>query len=206
MPLPAPTCARAPSYQRTITVSTHVRADGLWDIDGHLVDVWPDEQRIATGPLPGGQPMHEMWLRLTVDRTATIVAAVASTDAGPYGTACASITPDYSRFVGVKIARGYRDAIRQRFGRTAGCTHINELASVMGSAALQALWHELTGDPDVQPFSIDGCHALRSSGPQVAEFFPRWYRPAGPAATATAQPGRTEGDVPGHGGGLAAVR
>ena len=29
--------------------------------------------------------------------------------------------------------------------------------------------------------SIDGCHALDSSGPQVAKFFPRWHRPAGGA-------------------------
>jgi hypothetical protein len=137
--------------------------------------------------LPGGAPMHEMWLRFTVDRTATIVAAQAATDAGPYGTACGEVAPDYGQFVGVQIARGYRDAIRRLFGRTAGCTHINELASVMGSAALQALWHELTGDPDVRPFSIDGCHALRATGPQVAAFFPRWYQPAGAANPADGQ-------------------
>jgi hypothetical protein len=28
---------------------------------------------------------------------------------------------------------------------------------------------------------IDGCHALKSSGPQVARFFPRWYQPETPA-------------------------
>jgi hypothetical protein len=178
MPLPAPTSPREPSYRRSITVQTFVRSDGLWDIEGHLVDVWPTEQQVAGGLLPGGQPMHEMWLRFTVDRTATIVAAVSSTEAGPYGAACGSISPDYGKFVGVQVARGYRDAIRRLFGRTAGCTHVNELASVMGSAALQALWEELTGNPDVQPFSIDGCHALKASGPQVAKFFPRWYRPA----------------------------
>jgi hypothetical protein len=47
----------------------------------------------------------------------------------------------------------------------------------MGSAALQALWRELTQNPEEKPFSIDGCHALKSSGPQVAQFFARWYRP-----------------------------
>jgi hypothetical protein len=177
MPLPAPTCPREPSYQRSITVSTHVRSDGLWDIEGHLVDVWPGEQVIAGGSLPSRQPMHEMWLRFTVDRSATIVAAQAATDAGPYGAACATITPDYGQFVGVQIARGYRDAIRRLFGRTAGCTHINELAGVMGSAALQALWHEFSADPEVRPFSIDGCHALKASGAQVAQYFPRWHRP-----------------------------
>ena len=92
-------------------------------------------------------------------------------------TACGAIAPDYSQLVGVRVARGYRDAIRRLFGRTAGCTHMNELAGVMGSAALQAMWSDLTQDPEDKPFSIDGCHALKSSGPQVAQFFPRWYKP-----------------------------
>jgi hypothetical protein len=72
--------------------------------------------------------------------------------------------------------------MRRLFGRTAGCTHLNELATVMGSAVLQAMWDDLRGPEDQQPFSIDGCHALKSSGPQVATYFPRWYRPAPDAA------------------------
>ncbi len=54
---------------------------------------------------------------------------------------------------------------------------MNELAGVMGSAVLQAMWEVLTQNADDKPFSIDGCHALKSSGPQVAKFFPRWYEP-----------------------------
>jgi hypothetical protein len=178
MPLPAPDCAREASHQRSITVRAYARSDGLWDIEGHLSDAWSEPVPMAAGMLPAGQPMHSMWLRLTVDRRATVVAAQAVTEAGPYGReACGAITPDYGRLVGVQIARGWRETIRRLFGRTAGCTHINELAGAMGSAALQALWRELTADPDARPFSIDGCHALKASGPQVAKFFPRWYRP-----------------------------
>ena len=177
MPLPAPDCAREPSHQRSITIRAYARTDGLWDIEGQLTDAWSEPIPKAGGMLPAGEPMHSMWLRLTVDRTATIVAAQAVTDAGPYGNACGAITPDYGQLVGLRVARGYRDAIRKLFGRTAGCTHINELAGVMGSAALQALWPELTQGSDEKPFSIDGCHALKSSSPQVAKFFPRWYRP-----------------------------
>ena len=46
---------------------------------------------------------------------------------------------------------------------------------------------EMSGHPDEKPFSIDGCHALKSSGPQVATFFPRWFRaePEGAQAAAT---------------------
>jgi hypothetical protein len=177
MPLPPPDCDRAPSHQRAITIRAYARSDGLWDIEGHLTDVWPEPIPRAGGVLAGGEPMHAMWLRFTVDRNATIVAAQAATDAGPYDAACGAIAPDYGQLAGVRIGRGYRDTIRQLFGRTAGCTHINELAGAMGSAAMQALWGVMTNDPDAKPFSIDGCHALKSSGPQVARFFPRWHRP-----------------------------
>jgi hypothetical protein len=179
MPLPPPDCERTPAHQRAITVQAFQRSDGLWDIEGHLTDNWPYAVPVAGGTLPAGQPMHSMWLRLTVDATATIVAAQAVTDAGPYGVAaCGAIAPDYGQLVGVAVARGWRDAIRRLFGRTAGCTHINELAGVMGSAVLQAMWEVLVKGSDSKPFSIDGCHVLKASSPQVAKFFPRWYQPA----------------------------
>ena len=177
MPLPPPDCTRQAAHRRSITVASYARSDGLWDLEGHLTDIWPEPVTKAGGVLPGGQPMHEMWLRLTLDRTATIVAAHATTDAGPYDGVCGEITPDYAKLVGVQIGRGYRDTIRRLFGRTAGCTHLNELAAVMGSAAMQAMWDDLPRQPDVKPFSLDGCHALDTAGPQVLKFFPRWYQP-----------------------------
>jgi Protein of unknown function (DUF2889) len=181
MPLPPSDRPRQTAHRRSITVQAYQRDDGLWDIEGHLTDAWPEPVPMAGGLLPAGEPMHSMWLRLTVDSTATIVAVQANTDAGPYGApVCGAVAPDYAQLVGVQVARGYRDAIRRLFGRTAGCTHMNELAGVMGSAILQALWSEMTSNPDQKPFSIDGCHALKSSGPQVAKFFPRWYKPPPP--------------------------
>mgnify|MGYP001355768857 FL=1 len=177
MPLPPPDCARRASHRRSITIDAYARSDGLWDIEGHLTDAWTQPVPRAGGLLPPGEPMHSMWLRLTVDASATIVAVQAATDAAPYDAACGAIAPDYGQLVGVRVARGYRDAIRRLFGRTAGCTHMNELATVMGSAILQALWTEMVQNSAEQPLSTDGCHALKSDGPQVAQFFPRWYRP-----------------------------
>ncbi len=177
MPLPPPDCDRQPSHRRSITIDAYARSDGLWDIEGHLCDAWAEPVPRADGMLPAGESMHSMWLRLTVDRHANVVAVQAATDAGPYDAACTAIAPDYRQLVGQRVARGWRDALRRLFGRTAGCRHMNELASVMGSATLQALWRELTENSDEMPFSIDGCRALESSGPQVAKYFPRWFRP-----------------------------
>ena len=94
MRLPPPDSQRTVSHTRSITVRSYARGDGLGDLEGHLTDIWPNAVTKAEGVLPGGQPIHEMWLRLTVDRSATIVAAVAATDAGPYDSVCGAITPD----------------------------------------------------------------------------------------------------------------
>ena len=93
MPLPPPDCAREPSHQRSITINAYARSDGLWDIEGHLTDAWTQPVPCAGGMLPPGQPMHSMRLRLTLDRTATIVAVQAATDAGPDGEAAARSRP-----------------------------------------------------------------------------------------------------------------
>ncbi|MEZ5658857.1 MAG: DUF2889 domain-containing protein [Burkholderiaceae bacterium] len=177
MSLPAPECERVAAHRRSITVQAYQRTDGLWDIEGHLADAWPTPVPKAGSTLAPGQPMHSMWLRLTVDSSATIVGATAAVAAGPYDEACAAIAPDYSKLIGVRVAGGYRSAVRQLLGRTAGCTHMNELAGVMGSAVLQAMWEVLTSDSDDKPFAVDGCHALKASGPQVAKFFPKWFQP-----------------------------
>jgi hypothetical protein len=83
MPLPAPDCVRSTSHQRSITIRARSRTDGLSDIEGRLTDAWHEPVPMAGGMLPVGEPMHSMWLRLNVDRTATIVAAQTVTDAGP---------------------------------------------------------------------------------------------------------------------------
>ena len=178
MPLPPTDAPRTRLHRRRVSFDGFKRADGLWDIEGHLTDIWPTPVPKAGGLLPPGEPMHAMWLRLTIDATATIVDAEASTDAGPYGHACGAINADYRKLIGVQVARGYRDAIRKLFGRTAGCTPINERAGAMGSAAMQAMWEDMNADPAARPAALDGCHALKSDGPQVAAFFPRWYAPA----------------------------
>lgn len=182
MPLSPPASPRVSGHCRTMTIQAYRREDGLWDIEGHLTDIWPTPVPKAGGLLPPGEPMHAMWLRLTLDATATVVDAEACTEAGPYGGACGAINPDYKKLIGVQVARGWRDAIRRLLGRTAGCTHINELAGAMGSAAMQAMWEDLTQDATQKPFSIDGCHALKADSLQVAEHFPRWYKPAPPPA------------------------
>jgi hypothetical protein len=65
-----------------------------------------------------------------------------------------------------------------------GCTHLTELAPILPTAAVQAFAGEVfkTRDsadanvdrPSTKPFQLDRCHALRTDGPAVAKYYPRW--------------------------------
>ena len=53
--------------------------------------------------------------------------------AGPYDSVCGAITPNYAKWAGLQVAKGYRDRLRRLFGRTQGCTHTNDLAGLTTS-------------------------------------------------------------------------
>ena len=177
MPLPHTEENREPIHRRTISIQAYRRAAGLYDIEGQLQDVRAQDITLPRGPLPAGEPIHDMRLRLTVDAGANIVAVAASTDAAPFGRSCATITPKYEQLVGLRVGPGFRSAVRRLLAGVSGCTHLTELLLTMGTGVIQALAGEAPRQEDVKPFSLDGCHALDTSGPVVARFHPRWYRP-----------------------------
>jgi hypothetical protein len=76
---------RAPIHHRRIDCFGYRRADGLWDIEGHLTDVktYPFANR-HRGEIQPGEPLHDMWLRITLDDHLTVIEAEAVTAAGPF--------------------------------------------------------------------------------------------------------------------------
>lgn len=175
MPLPPPSSPREPLHHRDIVIRGYKRADGCFDIEGHLQDTKTFDLQLASGLRPAGDALHSMWLRITVDRTLTILDAVAASDAHPYPGHCAAITPDYLKLIGMAIRPGFTNQVRQLLGGTRGCTHLTELVGALATAAYQTLAGQGTQDPSRKPFQLDGCHALRSDHPAVARFYPRWY-------------------------------
>lgn len=188
MPLSQP-ADRTPVHTRRVTCRGFRRADGLWDIEGHLVDT--KAYRFASldrGDVGPGEPIHEMWLRLTVDDDFTVRAVEAVTDASPF-IICGEVTPNFQRLVGLRIGAGWRRAVRERLGGTEGCTHLVELLGPMATTAFQAIFPILSreraggaGDgmtneaPDgSRPKLLDSCYAFASDGPVVARRWPAHY-------------------------------
>lgn len=175
MGLTAPS-PRAPLHQRDIAIHGYRREDGLWDIEGHLTDRRSHALRFPDSERAAGAHLHSMWLRLTIDASALIVAAEADTEASPYEGVCGVIAPAYAQLKGLRIGPGFRSELRRLFAGVRGCTHMSELLGAMATAALQTLVGERPADPDLKPRPLDGCHALDTGGALVAQYYPRWYR------------------------------
>jgi hypothetical protein len=176
MPRLEPTVEREPLHRRTIEINGYKRADGLYDIEGHLVDTKSRDFKLAAGVRPAGEPVHGMWLRITVDKQLTIVDAAAAMDAMPYVEHCSRIVPAYKLLVGVVIRAGYHQRLKELLGGVRGCTHVTELAGSLATAAYQTMAGERVQDPDTRPFQLDKCHALAVTGPVVGRYYPRWYK------------------------------
>ena len=176
MPLSEPKRPRESLHRRSIEIRGYKRDDGLFDVEGHLVDTKDRDFKLAAGVRAKGEPIHEMWLRITVDRNLVIVDAEASTDAMPYAGECDAIVPAYRELIGLSIRPGYMQKLKEVFGGVRGCTHITELAAALATGAFQTLAGQRVQDPEKKPFQLDKCHALDATGPVVAKYYPRWYR------------------------------
>ena len=105
MPGLEPTVAREPLHRRAIEIRGYKREDGLYDIEGHLVDSKGYDFKVAAGVRHAGEPVHDMWLRITVDRELKIVDAAAAMDAMPYVDHCNQIVPAYKLLIGLAKGR-----------------------------------------------------------------------------------------------------
>lgn len=180
MPLPPPDTVRILVHTRSIRVDGYERDDGKWDFDVELLDTKAYDFTTRTGKVfKTGDAIHNMLLRVTIDDTYMITAAVATYDAAPYDGYCSAIAPAYKDLVGMNLLRSFRQSVKDRFARTAGCTHMTELSLVLPTVAVQTMAgrrrKQETRTQSTRPFQLDGCYALRVDGPSVQESFPQWY-------------------------------
>ena len=178
MPLPISEIEREHTHTRRVRFEGYKRADGRWDIEAHLTDVKNHDYQLLTGVRRAGQPIHEMWIRLTIDRGFNIVDAAAASDTVPYPGGCEAIAPAYRKLIGLNLARGFRKAANERLGGVLGCTHLTEMLAGMPPAAIQTFAGEMKEERDdgTKPFQLDQCHALETTSETVKKWYPKWFR------------------------------
>jgi hypothetical protein len=178
MPLPPTTAARAREHRRSIVFEGFRRDDGLWDIEGRLVDIKDQDITLCDGVRRRGEPIHDIRMRVTIDRAMNVVDVAASADSTPFMGVCERVLPDYRRIVGLNLFNGFLKAVKTLFGGTRGCAHVSELLMALPTAAFQTF----TGDAEPgeyaeKPSHLDRCHALTTDSEVVRHHYPRWYTP-----------------------------
>lgn len=178
MPLPVTEVERELTHTRRVRYEGYKRTDGLWDLEAHLTDIKNHDFRLKTGVRRAGQPVHNMWVRVTIDRHFNIVDASASSDAVPYEGGCESIGPAYGRLAGLNLLKGFRKRVQELLGGVKGCTHITELLGGLPTAAIQTFAGEMREEraDGAKPFQLDQCHALETTSDTVKKWYPKWYR------------------------------
>ena len=177
-------------HERDITIRGYQRSDGRFDIEAHLTDTksysFPSEDR---GQIPSGEPLHEMWVRMTVNQDLVIDACEAATDHGPF-TICPDAAPSFSRLAGLRIGRGFLRAAAERVGGVHGCTHLRELLQQLGTVAFQTLYPvrarkeaaAAAAGTERTPRLLNTCYAYASDSPVVRRRWP--HLSTGPDAAA----------------------
>jgi hypothetical protein len=180
MPLPAATTSRTRVHTRHIVVEGWRRDDGMWDMEARLTDRKDHDYLLASGVRLKNDALHDMWVRVTIDRSMTIHDAVVCADAVPYPGGCDTIALAYRQLIGMNLFDGFRRRVKDAFESVRGCSHVTELLNSLPTAAIQTLASDMTDTeghvPGEPPFQLDRCHALATTSETVRRYYPRWFR------------------------------
>jgi hypothetical protein len=180
MPL-SPPAQRQHLHSRDIALRGYQRDDGLFDIEAHMTDTKTRSSTYFDGSVrPVGAPLHDMWLRLTLDHDREIVACEAAMDATPYEI-CPGAAANFAALVGLRIEGGFIRRALERVGGATGCTHLRELLQQLGTVAFQTFYSAglMQDDPaslaGQRPPLLNSCFAWDERGAMIRDRFPQWH-------------------------------
>lgn len=174
---------REKKHHRKIDCIGYLREDGLWDIEAHLIDTRTYDcgydQAHRNGLIRAGEPVHDMWVRLTIDLDFVIHDACASSDLTPFAI-CPQAAQEMRSLIGIQIGSGWMKQVRERIGSRHSCTHLMDLLGPLSATAYQTL-HAALEEREAQkqsrdkPMILDTCVALSTDGEVVRKRWPEFY-------------------------------
>jgi len=181
VPLSKP-ASRELAHTRVVTCQGYKRDDGLWDIEGRILDTKPYRfpNRDRGGWIEADEALHDMSVRLTINLQLEVIDAEAVIDGSPYDY-CKSVAPIARNLIGLRIAPGWTKKSKSAMGLHKGCTHLSELLGPVATTAIQTIASERMGrdKPESKSRSsafLDTCHAMAADSPVVKVHWPQQYR------------------------------
>ena len=164
-------------HTRRVEYRGFQRDDGLWDIEGELLDAKPMAFGIeGEREWAPHEPIHHMSIRVTVDDAMVIRAVDVAMDARPHEP-CPQAMPPMQGLVGETLGRGWRKTIERHLGGTVGCTHLRELLFNLATAAFQTRSDAFAPPSDGSPpLHLGQCTAWAFDGPVVQKVYPMFFR------------------------------
>jgi len=160
-------------------MQTYAREDGLYDVEARLVDrkPFPFRRMSSPEPLPAGQALHDLWIRMTVDEDCVVRDIVAASDTTPWQL-CKEATSTLRVLIGERIARGWSVKVKERLRGAASCTHLMEMLLPMATTALQGIRgmrpeSSRIAGTDVPHEKIDSCFAYGRDRQVVKMLWPQ---------------------------------
>jgi hypothetical protein len=175
------------AHTRVVTCHGYKRDDGLWDIEGRIVDTkpyrFPNKDR--GGWIEADEALHDISIRITIDINMTVTDAEAVIDSSPY-TYCKCVVATAKNLIGLQIAPGWTLKSKAAMGKNRGCTHLTELLGPVATTAIQTITSEImarskqSADAPIESASLflNSCHSLAADSPVVKEHWPKQYKAA----------------------------
>jgi len=190
MPLSQAT-KREQIHNRSISIIAYQRADGLVDVEGHILDIKPFTHYLLDSHRAAGDPVHDLWLRLVINRDMMVQSAEAKLDVGAHSI-CHLVAPNFAALAGLQIGPGWNRMVRERVGHGRGCTHLVEMLAQMATTAMQAIWtqrapmgeaedsrdSEGTAPRRVPAGMLNTCYTYNHDSKFVQKYFPDDYQAA----------------------------
>jgi hypothetical protein len=164
---------RTELHFRQIDIRGFRRSDGLFEVEGRVVDRKPPEQR------PDGTPLHNMGVRLVFDEELVVRDVQTFTEAAPYEV-CPTGGLALQALKGLSMTSGWTKEVRNRLSRPSSCTHLVELLGPLATVAFQSISHLRRGRPESldangRPTKIDSCYAYAADGDLVRRRWPDFH-------------------------------
>ena len=162
-------------HHREVDMRFYRRNDGLFEVEGRLVDTktHPFRRLLAEEDAPPGHHLHDITVRLVIDADLQVYAADARMSATPFNI-CPGAAAALQALVGLSIGAGWNKRVREMLGGVASCTHIVELLGPMATTVLQGFAPQRMAtiyDPDNEPqrrARVDSCYAFAADREVVA--------------------------------------
>jgi hypothetical protein len=151
-------------HRRSINHQTWQHEDGALEIESRLIDSKAYDTQIGFNrPLPAGEPVHDMTIRILLGRDGVIRDITLRMDSAPFDI-CPEVIGRFEDLRGASMGRGWNNFLSMRFNGAGGCRHLVDLLRGMGTVVFQSA-HGKSWTPESLERMADSCHAFRQGGP-----------------------------------------